>query len=180
MKRQTLFFAVIMGILSFFACNSKAPEKMKTIKYRGGLVEFRIPASWKEEYEQQDGGTFYEDRPDSATLRLNVITAQSPNPITESSVTELLEAKGKTKGKAAKLENGNAMLRYTESATEQGHSLKITYWQVANPVPPNHVRIGIFSYTILESQQEKEKFKKEIELLDTEIRNAQFAKQLGI
>ncbi|MBK8594774.1 MAG: hypothetical protein IPN83_04160 [Holophagales bacterium] len=40
---------------------------MKSITYRGGLVTFRIPRHWVEEYEEDGGGTFYEDRPDSGT-----------------------------------------------------------------------------------------------------------------
>jgi hypothetical protein len=35
---------------------------MKTIVYRGGVVTFRIPAHWQEEYSDIEGGTFYEDR----------------------------------------------------------------------------------------------------------------------
>ena len=31
-------------------------ENMKSIGYRGGVVRFRIPADWKEEYEEQGGG----------------------------------------------------------------------------------------------------------------------------
>ncbi|HMI53316.1 MAG TPA: hypothetical protein VK525_17510 [Candidatus Saccharimonadales bacterium] len=32
---------------------------LKTINYRGGVVRFRIPADWVEEYEEAGGGTFY-------------------------------------------------------------------------------------------------------------------------
>jgi hypothetical protein len=45
----------------------------KTVNYRGGVVSFEIPEHWKEEYEPKGGGTFYEDRPDSGTLRLHVL-----------------------------------------------------------------------------------------------------------
>jgi hypothetical protein len=47
---------------------------MKTITYRGGLITFQIPTDWIEEYEENGGGTFYEDSPESGTLRLNVLT----------------------------------------------------------------------------------------------------------
>jgi hypothetical protein len=59
----------------------KEPPVMKTISYRGGVVTFRIPESWNEEYSDTDGGTFYEDKPDSGTLRLKLITAESPSEI---------------------------------------------------------------------------------------------------
>ena len=38
---------------------------LKTINYRGGVVRFRIPASWNEEYEEAGGGTFYAPGDDS-------------------------------------------------------------------------------------------------------------------
>jgi len=53
-------------------------QQMKTIEYRGGVVSFRIPSKWKEEYEEKGGGTFYEPVQDSGTLRLNIITFKAP------------------------------------------------------------------------------------------------------
>ncbi|MFS4494567.1 hypothetical protein [Maribacter sp. 2308TA10-17] len=47
---------------------------MKRVNYRGGLISFEIPNSWIEEYEENGGGTFYEDSPESGTLRVNVLT----------------------------------------------------------------------------------------------------------
>ena len=52
-------------------------NKMKTINYRGGLVSFEIPSDWKEEYEAEGGGAFFLDKPDSGTLRLNVLSLAS-------------------------------------------------------------------------------------------------------
>ena len=46
----------------------------KPVIYRGGLVSFNIPSRWREEYELQGGGTFYEVGEDTGTLRLNVLT----------------------------------------------------------------------------------------------------------
>jgi hypothetical protein len=48
---------------------------MKRIAYRGGIVSFVIPDVWLEEYEGEGGATFYEDKPGSGTLRLNVPSA---------------------------------------------------------------------------------------------------------
>ncbi len=47
---------------------------MKKITYRGGLISFQIPKDWIEEYEENGGGTFYEDSQESGTLRINVLT----------------------------------------------------------------------------------------------------------
>jgi hypothetical protein len=43
---------------------------LKTINYRGGVVRFRIPADWTEEYEDVGGGTFYKPGKNTGTLRL--------------------------------------------------------------------------------------------------------------
>ena len=59
---------------------------LKTIVYRGGVLKFRIPSSWKEEYSDMDGGTFYEDRPYSGTLRVKVITLKVPTNVNHGSV----------------------------------------------------------------------------------------------
>ena len=72
---STLILLNIVGIFSFLSSScDKQPQKMKTISYRGRVVEFRIPSSWKEEYSDIDGGTFYGDKPDSGTFRLKIIT----------------------------------------------------------------------------------------------------------
>ena len=52
-------------------------DRLKNICYRGGIACFEIPASWKEEYEPSGGATFYEDLPDSGTLRLNALSVSS-------------------------------------------------------------------------------------------------------
>jgi hypothetical protein len=180
MSKQILSFILVMSILSFFGCGPKGPPKMKTIKYRGGIVEFRIPASWREEYDENGGGTFYEDGNESAIFRLSLMTFKSPTPTTTLSSVEALKVTRQAENRTVEtLANGNALLRYTEAGTEQGNKLKIMYWQVANIVPPEHVRIAVFSYTILESQENEKKFKDEITLLDSEIRSAAFAKVLG-
>ena len=49
-------------------------SESKQIVYRGGIVAFKIPASWREEYAPDGGATFYEEGPDTGTLRLNVLS----------------------------------------------------------------------------------------------------------
>src|SRR5262245_15281126 len=100
----------------------------KTISYRGGIVSFRIPSNWREEYEPEEGGTFYDDDPDSGTLRVNVITAKAPMPITERSAPDILAGLVRTSAKPELVGNNYALVRYEQRAEEQGHPLHITYW----------------------------------------------------
>ena len=52
-----------MGLFDRFKKKDTPGDKLKTIVYRGGIVRFKIPANWVEEYEEDGGGTFYQNRP---------------------------------------------------------------------------------------------------------------------
>jgi hypothetical protein len=154
------------------------PE-LKTISYRGGVVVFRIPAHWREEYGPDGGGTFYEDAPESATFRLEVITLEAPFPVTPASAPDILKILPQSSVGVEQLPSGCALIRFSEGAKERGQNLLITYWNLANPIPPKHARLATFSYTILERQQTVPRFKEELEMLDQEVRAAVFASEIG-
>lgn len=169
-----------MGLFDRFKKKDTPGDKLKTIAYRGGIVRFKIPADWVEEYEEDGGGTFYQNRPDSGTLRLNILTARAPDDIEgDLSVQTLLCLSDVTPEKITKLANGNAIARWLERTEEQGHKITLYWWYLANTVPPNHVRIASFSYTILTSQEDLDSFKEKIELLDEQIKHAVFHPELG-
>lgn len=153
---------------------------MKLIKYRGGVVEFHIPTSWKEEYSDMDGGTFYEDKADSGTFRLQIITVKSPTDIVSDSAVKILNSLKTIRNKAEAQSNGNAIARYDDTTVDRGTKIKIYYWSVCNPLPPNHARIATFSYTILQSQENNPQTMEQIEMLDREVRSAQFSKEMGV
>jgi hypothetical protein len=151
--------------------------RMKTIAYRGGLVTFRIPHDWLEEYERDGGGTFYEDRPDSGTLRLSTMTMEGQK---AADTDDLLAA---LKGKPADpelLASGDAIVTYQQPTEEGGEAVRMTYWLVANAVEPRHVRIAIFSHTVLAKHANAPATIAEVEMLDHEIRNATFSRRLGV
>ena len=144
-------------------------------------MTFRIPAHWKEEYEPEGGGTFYDDTRDSATFRLQTMTFKAPSPITAEFATNvLLSLREAATAPIERLPNGCALIRYAQSGEDRGHRLLITYWSVAHIVPPNHARIANFSYTILERQGGDVRFQRELELLDREVRTSVFSPELGV
>jgi hypothetical protein len=154
---------------------------LKTISYRGGLVTFRIPTHWKEEYEPEGGGTFYDDASDSATFRLRIVTMKAPSQLTPESAPDVLSSlRQAATSPIERLPSGCALIRYTQSAVDRGHRLLITYWSVAQVVLPDHARIANFSYTILEHQRDDARFQRELELLDREVRASFFSPQLGV
>ncbi|MBN1763768.1 MAG: hypothetical protein JW860_00795 [Sedimentisphaerales bacterium] len=77
------------------------------------------------------------------------------------------------------VDNGNAIARYTQTAEEDGYQLHIVFWEIAHPLPPEHLRLAIFSYTILHSQKDKPCFVAEIQLIDECLQKAVFADVLG-
>jgi hypothetical protein len=155
-------------------------EGMKAIRYRGGVVTFRIPDHWTEEYQEDGGGVFYDEDNDTGTLRLNILTFASKTAVTTRTPLSLLEPRHEQyKGVLTDLGHGNALLRYTELAQEDGESLTIHYWQIGNVVPPNHFRLAIFSYTVATKLAADDDVAAEVAVLEEELRACQFAEELG-
>src|SRR4051812_19119370 len=96
---------------------------LKTIVYRGGVVRFRIPADWQEEYEPAGGGTFYAPGDHTGTLRLNVtsarIRADSPlYPV--NSMNALKHFADKYGAEVQALRPGVAMIRFDLRTSDRG------------------------------------------------------------
>ncbi len=155
---------------------------MKSIEYRGGVVTFRIPSHWCEEYSDVDGGMFYEDRPDSGTMRLKIILATAPRQLHSNSAMDLLLVFDQLKLQCTKAvrPDGNAVLKYEEAALELGVPLTIFYWVVANPLPPLHARIATFSYTIPTVWRNEPRVRRDLEMLEAEIEAATFSPEVGV
>lgn len=150
-------------------------DRLKRIVYRGGIAEFDIPAGWREEYEPLGGATFYDDRPDSGTLRLSVLGFKSKD-----TPAERMAATAFRDGRVEST-RGGLPLRLAETETEEdGELLHIYKWEVAVPAPPNSLRLALFSYTILASQKSDAAFLAEVALLDSSIREATFSQEPGV
>jgi hypothetical protein len=155
-------------------------EGMKTTRYRGGVVNFRLPAHWTEGYQDDGGGVFYDEENDTGTLRLNILTCASKTPVTKRTALAVLEPRRELyHGVLTDLGHGNALLRYTDTAEEDDEALTIHYWQLANVVPPNHFRLAIFSYTVATELADNDTVATEIAMLDKELRACRFAEELG-
>ena len=66
-------------------------KNTKKIKYRG-ILTFEIPETWTEEYDDEHGGSFYEDTPLSGTLRLKLMTLKVPQSDKEIDVLDVLDS----------------------------------------------------------------------------------------
>ena len=147
----------------------------KTIAYRGGLVSFEIPSHWKEEYEGEGGGTFYENTPSSGTLRLNVMSmtskeARSPSDvIPKTSDDEVHET----------LPCGFLMRYYVKNAEDRGTPLHLYRWEIVIPVTPTQYRLACFTHTLLAAQKGTAEAKKELQMINSIVREARFSTALG-
>ncbi len=133
-----------------------------------------------------EGGMFYEDRPNSGTLRIRVTTIKSAKDLHAGTAKDVLEvvARGlKEKNVNSSTRDrmdGNAVLKYEEAAREQGKLLTIFYWLIANPLPPHRARVVTFSYAILAKQRELQSVQRDLEMLETEIESAIFSPETGV
>ena len=170
-------FTLFLSVASFGALET---PPMKTIAYRGGVITFRLPATWKEEYQPEGGGTFFDDRPGSGTLRLNVLTFKAPE--------GKLPADGYAHFAGTPLKDGERLIRTPhgdglkiskKSAEEDGTKMDLYFWQLAHCAPPQKFYIASFTWTILSTQSGDAKFQKEIAFLTDEISRAYFSPDLA-
>jgi hypothetical protein len=150
-------------------------QPSKTITYRGGLVSFCLPAHWREEYEPEGGGTFYEDRPDSGTLRLNVVSLESKDVPSKQMVSTVFPV-----GSFTILSNECPIRRSIKEAQEEGHHLHIHSWEIAVPVPPHGMRVICFRHTILANQENDPAIAAELTYLEHCIQAAEFSELAAV
>lgn len=154
---------------------------MKLVNYRGGIVKFRIPDTWEEEYEDEGGGTFYDDTDDSGILRLNILTFRSKSQLGANAAVESLqdEARSYSTEVEALPDQNSAIISYRQTSRDDGEDLVIYYWHIANIVPPYHCRIAIFSYCILAQREHEPAMIKELAMLNKSLRECVFSEELG-
>ena len=128
-----------------------------------------------------DGGVFYDDVPDSGTLRVKVITLETPADVGDAttSILEPLVHQLEKSEYTIHPVGDNALVHYEEPAVEDGTRLTIYYWVLANPVPPRNARVVTFSYTVLDFQKESPQTQGELEMLEAEIVRTEFASRIG-
>jgi len=169
----------ILFLLCVSAVAAEAP-KMKTIVYRGGIITFSIPATWKEEYKPEGGGTFYEDTPDSGTFRLNVLTFKmSDGKLASDGYAYFAPTPLKDGERLSRTTRGDGLKFSKRSAEEEGAKIDLYCWQIAHVAPPEKLYIASFTWTILSTQSSDPKFQAEIKSLEDQILHAYFHPDLG-
>lgn len=176
MRKLIAGIATLLSIKSSVAAQElQSPQKQ--INYRGGLVVFALPGTWIEEYEPEGGGVFYAPGDDTGTLRLDVITAKSPHPVTSADSAAVLLKTGDSDVES--LPTGTAIAQHVSREVDRGTPITIYWWSVASVVEPDHVRIASFSYSILSSQEQSKRTALDVSFLEQSIRDIRFSPVLG-
>ncbi len=146
---------------------------MKLIRYNGGIVSFKLPADWKEEYYDEGGAAFYRDAPDSGTLRVSVISFQLKEDAERS--TTLASESG------LYVEEGFPLKEEIKYSNENNEDILLYFWEVLVPVEDGSSRrIILFSYTILASQENDPLIMQEVNFVRNTILTAHYSQEKGV
>jgi hypothetical protein len=151
----------------------------KTINYRGGVLRFRIPSDWVEEYEDSGGGTFYEPGDDAGTLRVNVTTLEGPpgrNPTVDRLVEQFASAPEFFGATPVHLGEDAIIFRYDMPGEERGRTITVHCWSILQVVAPRNFRHVLFTYTL---PPDTPACAAEMDVLDREIAAVQLSPRLG-
>lgn len=154
-------------------------RELKEINYRQGALRFSIPVEWNEEYRRDSGGTFFEQAPDSGTLRLSVVVLNTKGKTDADALERFLKTRPEARVKGAQISkesNGNVILQFIQRTNEGGDEMSIVWWFVASGAFEDFIQIAMFSYSLLNLNLNKEQNKEDILLLDQELRKTEFVK----
>ena len=173
--------ALILGQAPAHKKSSREVIECKEIVYRGGIVRFRIPWHWIEEYEPAGGAMFYADHPDTSILRLNVLAFETEEPVTADSAVDSIAALAELGFSDVVISSeGNAIATAFERTTDDGEAISIHSWCVACPIPPRGLRLAQFTFTMLTSLEDAPETRRDLKLLNDSIKHAEFSPAFGI
>ena len=168
-NRSIQFRVVAPRLLSMYQLDVQ--QRMKSIVYRGGVARFDIPENWREEYEPAGGATFYEPGDTTGTLRLNVLSFKK-NDDSSSKPWEKLGYRPFRDDIFLKMEEKNF--------SEDGEDCTLVNWALGYEVDGSGYRVASFNYTVLDRMKKTEQTKKELEIISTILKSAEFGREEGI
>lgn len=143
---------------------------LKMVRYREA-VSFPIPMSWKEEDEPGVQGTFYEDGPDTGTLRVSVMQWLGSSEDDRNRMIKSLLLPGTVET----LKQGVYLTKEVKEVPEGGEPLKLHRWLVVLALPENTCRLVAFTHTITAAQENDRAIVAELATVDFAVRNAVFS-----
>jgi hypothetical protein len=150
--------------------------QFKEVSFLDGAIRFEIPKEWLEEYEPDGTGVYYDSAPDAGTLRVSLITAEAATDHEphEAAIDLLREDREVDPKRVELLPGGNAFGSWVKRSSERGDAITQFWWQIVNTAPPRHIRIAMFSYTVLTANEKSAKTVSDVGLLERSLRQARF------
>lgn len=125
---------------------------MKSFEYAGGKIALSIPSDWIEEIEDDEVQVYYQDVPQSGTLRIRVATYGGSKPVNSEVVAGMLlrmagNLAPQKKHEIEPLPHGKQLITYQQAFLKDDPPILMVSWLVGITVPPRHIQIASFHYT---------------------------------
>lgn len=147
---------------------------MKVISYDGGVVSFRLPDNWIEEYYPEEDAVFYKnDDNKSGTLRLNVLSIEPDTDKIIENITLSTDSK-------LFVEEGYPLKEEIKYIDREGQNILVYLWEIYVPVKDSKRRIVLFSYTISASQENDPIIVQELNFVRNTILTAHYSQEKGV
>lgn len=148
---------------------------MKKINYRGGLISFDIPENWIEEFEETGGGAFYEDSPNSGTLRVNVLTIEN-NEENANPLDIFKDNQKRNDQKEYITQAGDGIIEYLDRTEESGIPITLFTLACAHKTKQKDFLLAVFTWTIETRFEYQESYIQEWNLIRNCIQNIEFGR----
>jgi hypothetical protein len=147
-----------------------ARRRLDAVAIYGGKLSFLIPHEW---VETEDGDDYLYHPPDadSGWLRVSLITVRVEDEAPTKRLENFFEDRQCVNKEAR---TGNLVHTFDKDSEEDGVSIHLYYWLVANAVPPDLIREAVFSYTILRSCIDQEETQQMVALVADLVSQADF------
>lgn len=140
------------------------------VSYRDA-VSFPIPVTWKMEDEPGVQGTFYEEAPDTGTLRVSVMQWPGTDEEDRNRILKTILLPGSVEA----LKQGIYLKKEVEDSAEEGEALKLHRWLVVLALPQNVCRLVTFTHTVTAAQEHDRAIAAELAAVDFAVRNAVYS-----
>jgi hypothetical protein len=122
---------------------------LREVDYRGGLVRFHIPATWRDEYDPEGGGTFFDPASRQRTLRLHTLAIEKPGQAGRDDMAFLLGSlRPRSECTLATLADGRLLLKHVDTGREAGIDLVLYTWQLARSISADRARLAVFTLAV--------------------------------
>ena len=138
----------------------------------GDKLSFLIPHEWVEgNGEEDDHYLYHAPEAKSGWLRVSLITLRTVEPPSQ----RLKQIYGAKENVTVDAKTGNFVSVSEKDSQEDGCSIHIYYWRVANFVLPDLVHEAVFSYTILRERLNDQETLQSVKLIGQLVSEAEFS-----